>query len=86
MNALQRMFGTVETPTELDLHPAYGKVYETHDAIRKAWFDGKDFGVLGGAPYMSARDTGRLIECGVTKVVLWNGPRSSVEVVLKLPT
>lgn len=83
MNDLQRMFGKWETPEQLDLWRGYGKRCASADEVRKAWLDGKDFGICGMAPYMSARDTASLRSCGVRSVVLWYGPRNCVEIELK---
>lgn len=35
--------------------PAYGRRYQTEEALRKDWEDGKDFKILNG-PYLSIRD------------------------------
>lgn len=46
------------------LVPAYGRSYETVEAIHEAWKDGKDFRIMfshnAAGPYCSVRDAGQM--------------------------
>jgi len=53
----------------MPLVPAYGRDYESLEALRKDWDAGKDFRTSGG-PYCSTRDfaAGTLIEVRYSKL------------------
>lgn len=38
---------------------AYGRTYNTKEAVLGDWAAGKDFKIAGGGPYMSVRDAER---------------------------
>lgn len=49
--------------------PAYGRRYETEEALRKDWTDGKDFKIIAG-PYLFIRDQDQIE--GEIYAVAWN--------------
>ena len=62
------------------LVPAYGRAYDTRDAMIKDWTDGKDFKILSGpwtGAYTSMRDSKELRKEG--QIVL-TCPRGGFEV------
>lgn len=60
--------------------PAYGRRYETEEALRKDWEDGKDFKILNG-PYLSIRDQDQIE--GEIYAVSWNSPKMWTRIKLK---
>ena len=63
------------------LAPAYGRTYQTREAMRKDWTDGKDFRVVSGLDtgrYTSIRDSFELI--GRYSTIVLCDPRAGYEV------
>lgn len=54
----------------LALLPAYGRSYETLEAMEQDWNDGKDFKILNG-PYCSIRDMQRMKDMGHDIALVW---------------
>lgn len=59
--------------------PAYGRRYQTEEALRKDWEEGKDFKIVSG-PYLSIRDQDKIKEI---YAVAWGPDLKSPKVRLK---